>query len=235
MFAKEDGDVPDSIWLRPERAARGPAPEHSREEIAGTAIGIADAQGLPAVTMRAVAGALGSGPASLYRYVASRDELLELMVNEVHGELDYARLGSGDWLADLLVLAHESRAGYLRHPWMIELASTRVAVGPRAMDFLEHALAAMSTLDVAAVTKLETVGLLGGMVVMLTRAELGDQQSPEVQQARAAYVGAVAAEGRHPHLAAVVVAAASGPAAPTEPLFDRVITRMLTGLLRAEG
>lgn len=227
--------MPDSIWLRPERAVRGPVPEHSREEIAGIGIGIADARGLPAVTMRAVAGALGSGPASLYRYVVSRDELLELMVNEVHGELDYSRLGSGDWLADLLVLAHESRAGYLRHPWMIELAASRMAVGPHAMDYLEHALAAMSTLKVDAVTQLETVGLLGGLVLMLTRAELGDQQSPEVQHARAAYVGAVAAEGRHPHLAAVVVAAASGPVAPAEPLFDRVITRMLTGLLRAEG
>lgn len=50
-----------SIWLRPERAGRGPTPTFDRDRIAAAGIALADADGLPAVTMRAVAVALGAG------------------------------------------------------------------------------------------------------------------------------------------------------------------------------
>jgi AcrR family transcriptional regulator len=66
-------DRGQSIWTRPERSARGPAPEHSRAEIASAGVTLADASGLGAVTMRSAAAAIGTAPASLYRYVASRD------------------------------------------------------------------------------------------------------------------------------------------------------------------
>ncbi len=79
-----------SIWTRPERAARGPAPEHSRAEIAAAGVALADRRGLAAVTMRSVAAAIGAAPASLYRYVATRDELVELMADQVYGEYRYA-------------------------------------------------------------------------------------------------------------------------------------------------
>src|ERR1700722_1960144 len=79
-----------SIWTRPERSARGPSPEHSRAEIAAAAIRLADARGLGAVTMRSAAAAVGTAPASLYRYVATRDELVELMADQVYGEFSYA-------------------------------------------------------------------------------------------------------------------------------------------------
>jgi AcrR family transcriptional regulator len=78
--------MPPSIWLRPERSARGPVPEHSRAEIARAAVALADRGGLAAVTMRSVAAAIGTGPASLYRYVDTRDDILELMADEVVGE-----------------------------------------------------------------------------------------------------------------------------------------------------
>ena len=77
-----------SIWSRPERAPRGPVPEHSRAKFAVAGIVIADADGLDAVTMRSVAAAVGTGPASLYRYVGNRGELLELMADQARGELD---------------------------------------------------------------------------------------------------------------------------------------------------
>ena len=78
-----------SIWTRPERSARGPVPEHSRAEIASAGVALADAAGLGAVTMRSVAAAIGTGPASLYRYLANRAELLELMADQARGELGY--------------------------------------------------------------------------------------------------------------------------------------------------
>ena len=68
------------IWERPERAGRGPAPSLSRDEIAASAVTLADTQGIEAVSMRALAVELGVGAASLYRYVARKDELIDLMV-----------------------------------------------------------------------------------------------------------------------------------------------------------
>ena len=55
------------IWDRPERAAHGPAPSLSREEITAAAVKLADTQGIEAVSMRILAVALGVGATSLYR------------------------------------------------------------------------------------------------------------------------------------------------------------------------
>src|SRR5213078_1191881 len=57
------------IWMRPERGARGRRPAHSRSDIAAAAIRIADAEGIEAVSLRRVAGELGTGTTSLYRYI----------------------------------------------------------------------------------------------------------------------------------------------------------------------
>ncbi|WP_412543517.1 TetR/AcrR family transcriptional regulator C-terminal domain-containing protein [Longispora sp. K20-0274] len=226
-----------SIWLRPERGLRGPAPEHTRGQIAAAGIALADADGLAAVTMRAVATALGTGPASLYRYVATRSELLELMIDQVNGEMVLAEL-SGDWLADVLALAGASREAYLRHPWMLDTFGSRTPVGPRAVDYLEHALAALAGLDVANRTKMEAIAVFSGVVVQLTRAEVDlrdvGQTVPQWQKAQAEYLTQVVMAGRHPHLIAAFTAEPpGGEQEPPELLFDRVLTRVLRGLLDA--
>src|ERR1700679_413907 len=84
------------IWGRPERAARGPAPSLSREQIATAAVTLADTQGIEALSMRAMAAVLGVGAVSLYRYVGRKDELIELMVDAVSGR-DLECEPRGDW------------------------------------------------------------------------------------------------------------------------------------------
>ncbi|MEY9964100.1 AcrR family transcriptional regulator [Streptacidiphilus sp. MAP12-16] len=226
-----------SIWLRPERAGRGPAPAFDRDRIAAVGVALADADGLAAVTMRAVAVVLGAAPASLYRYVATRDELLELMIDRVNGELSYAALGSGRWLDDLLALARQSRSVYLAHPWLLDATATRVPLGPKAVDYLEHALAALAELDVSPRTKLEAIGTYGAIVRSMVRMEvtqrLAGQSVPQWQQAQAEYLTRVASAGHHPHLATALATPPPGAEKQQpEPLFDRVVTRVLTGLLQ---
>ena len=97
------------IWARPERAAKGPAPSRSRAQIAAAAVQLADAEGLEAVSMRKVAALLGIGAASLYRYIESKDELYELMVDHVEGEDGPPPPITGDWRADLSTFAHKAR------------------------------------------------------------------------------------------------------------------------------
>jgi AcrR family transcriptional regulator len=225
-------DRPPSIWLRPERTGRGPVPEHDRARIAATAVALADEGGLGAVSMRKVATSLGTGPASLYRYVDSRDELLELMVDAVAGEIDLSRPPSGDWRADLVALAHQQRATYRRHRWLLDLVPGRAGLGPRAVDQLEYTLAALTAVNVAGPVKLEAVAMLNGIVALAARTELTVGGPTEAWTARQAeFLGTVAAAGGHPHLAAALAESASSATPGDDDLLDRILPRMLAGLL----
>ncbi|MFD3742628.1 TetR/AcrR family transcriptional regulator [Streptomyces sp. NPDC058629] len=230
---------PTTVWSRPERGARGPAPERSRYEITGAALALADAEGLAAVSMRALAQRLGTGPASLYRYVGSRDELLDLMADAVAGELDLSAAPSGDWLGDLVGLALQSKAAHARHPWLAALNDRRSEVlGPHAIDYLDHALAVMAPAPGTSRQKLEAIGLLGGLATLFARREAmaaaGEAPGAGDPPAQAAHLAAVAAEGRHPHLlAALTTAGPPPPAGPAErdALFERLLRRLLPAML----
>ena len=238
-----------SIWTRPERSARGPSPEHSRAEIASAGIRLADGRGLSAVTMRSAAAAIGTAPASLYRYVATRDELVELMADQVYGEFSYEP-PSGQPVADLLGLAQQARAVYHRHPWLLDVPATGNLPGPNAVAFIEQVLAALGGTSLTGAGKLETVGLFSGVVRLFAETELAwqraGQDAAQWQGALAGYLLHIAAAGQHPHLAAALTGepaapagqpasgadqpASGGPAGP-EALFSRAMTRILTGLL----
>ncbi len=226
-----------SIWMRPERSARGPAPEHSRAEIASAAVTLADTSGLAAVTMRSAAAAIGTAPASLYRYVATRDELVELMADQVHGEFSYHQPSSGRPVADLLRLSQQGRAMYHRHPWLLDLPATGNLPGPNAVAFTEHALAALAGADLTGPAKLETIALFSGTVRLLAQTEISQQRAgqdtTQRQGSLAGYLAQIAAAGQHPHLAAALAGQPShgDTARQQQPLFDHAITRILTGLL----
>jgi AcrR family transcriptional regulator len=221
-----------SIWLRPERAGHGPAPEHSRARIAAVAVGLADQGGLSAVSMRKVAAALDAGAASLYRYVATRDELLALMADAVTGELGYPKPTSGDWRADLIGMGQELRGLYAGHPWMLDVQPGPTALGPNGVAFLEQALAALAPLDRPGNVKLEAVAMLSGSVSLFARNEAsGGGDGAEARAATAAYLGTVIARGEHPHLAAALASPAPPGFADPETLFARVLGGLLAGIL----
>ncbi|MEU8637354.1 TetR/AcrR family transcriptional regulator [Amycolatopsis sp. NPDC048633] len=135
-------DEPTLVWAKERRSPRRQAP--SVERIVRTAITIADTEGLPALSMRRVAAELGSGTASLYRYVASRDDLLDLMIDEVKGAED-AEV-TGDWRADLMSVARQVRTTLLRHPWLSGAIPGRPALGANSLRRHEAALAAAAPL-----------------------------------------------------------------------------------------
>jgi AcrR family transcriptional regulator len=223
-----------SIWTRPQRAARGPAPEHSRAEIAAAAVALADSSGLAAVTMRSAAAAIGTAPASLYRYVTSRDELVELMADQVYGEYRYAEPEPGRPVANLLRLAHQGRTIYHRHPWLLDVPATGSLPGPNAVAFIEHTLAALAGTGLSGPERLETIGLFSGAVRLFAETEISQlragRDTAQWQGALASYLLQIAADGQHPQLAAAL-ADQPGDTAGAEPLFDRALTRILTGLL----
>ena len=225
-----------SIWLRPERSGRGPAPGFDRDRLAQAGVDLADAQGLAAVTMRAVAQSLGSAPASLYRYVATRDELIELMTDRVNAEMSYAGLGAGGWFDDLLALAREARGVGLRHPWVLDVFAATAPVGPRTLVYLDRCLGCLEGLPLSGKDKLEAIAVLQSLVASLTRAELAKQldgtEPPPWRRARDEYLRHAGASGEYPHLTAALTSAAGASGSKSaDELFDRIITRALRGLL----
>jgi len=222
--------------MRTERSARGPAPEHSRAEIARAGVALADAEGLAAVTMRAVAAAVGTAPASLYRYVTTRDELLELMADQAGGEYSYDELGSPHPVTDLLTLARQALVIYRRHPWLLVVAPSGGLPGPNALAYIEHVLAVLDGVDLTGPVKLELIGHFTGAVRSFAQLEAEQRRAvrdtAQWQDSVAGYLLQIAAAGQHPHLAAALAGqAASGGTEPQEPLFDRAMTGILTGLL----
>jgi len=219
-----------SIWLRKERSGRGPVPEHGRDQIAAAAIELADTGGLNAVSTRKVAAAIGAGATSLYRYVENRDELLELMLDAATGELDLSQPVTGDWRTDLPRLAHQLRSLYRRHPWMLDAAQGQTPLTPNSVAFLEYALAAMAGLQVSGELKMEAIGMLNGVVALVTRLELASRSTTQAwQAAQVEYLTTVVSNGRHPHLAAAFQT--STPINNSVDLLDKTLLRVLAGVL----
>ncbi len=131
------------LWARPARASRGRQPAHSRDGIAEAAVAIADGEGIDAVSMRRVAAEIGTRATSLYRYVRSKEEVLDLMVDLVAGETALAP-PSGDWRSDLRAIAHQMRAAIERHPWMISISVFRAPLGPNSLAMTEAILQALN-------------------------------------------------------------------------------------------
>ncbi|MFJ6659190.1 TetR/AcrR family transcriptional regulator [Streptomyces sp. NPDC091377] len=224
--------VPQVIWARPERTGRGPRPAYTRADIAAAAVRVADAEGLEAVTMRRLAAELGCGTMSLYNYVPRKEDLYELMIDAVGGEHEI-REPSGDWRADMLRNAHQTRAIMRRHTWVPRLMPGVYGFSPNSLRFLEHCLACLEPLDAPFGTKTELIALVTGVVTTFTANEIATAErtrsmpwtEAEENAVRMAYLGAQVATGAYPRLAAAF-AEQQGPV-DLEAVFERSLHRVL--------
>ncbi|MBD0673059.1 TetR/AcrR family transcriptional regulator [Streptomyces sp. CBMA156] len=131
-----------SLWERLERPAPTPRTTLTPHRIAEAAVAIADAEGLDAVTMRRLATALGVAPMAAYRYVSGKDELIELMVDFVYGQLPLDAPTEG-WRDAMRALAVHLRAMHLAHPWTVRTA-TPFSLSPHQLAVPERAFAALA-------------------------------------------------------------------------------------------
>jgi AcrR family transcriptional regulator len=116
----------------------------SRDAIAEAALAIVDREGLDALTMRTVAHSLGTGAASLYAHVASKDDLLELVIERVIGEVRTP--GEPDperWQEQLKEYAREVRAVFSRHRDLARASFARIPLGENAAQTSEWEMAVM--------------------------------------------------------------------------------------------
>jgi AcrR family transcriptional regulator len=116
-----------SVWTRPKRGRRREQPALSQEQIVAEAIKLLDAEGLEALTMRKLGAALGAVATAVYWHVANKEELMELVVDQVYGEIDVPEVTDpGQWRAAAAASAHSLREMIQRHPWV---AATLAEVG----------------------------------------------------------------------------------------------------------
>ena len=137
-----DPDIPPPPWQRaPDRRSRRRREPISRDAIVAAAIGLLDREGLAARSMRRLAEELGTGAASLYWHVGSKDGLLDLVLDEVIGEQKVPDPEPDRWQEQIKEVARAQRAATLRHPWVVRVSIGRIPMGPGALQYSERILA----------------------------------------------------------------------------------------------
>jgi AcrR family transcriptional regulator len=219
----------------------------SRDDIAEAAIAVADAEGIGAVSMRRVAAELGLGTMSLYHYVRSKDELLDLMSDGIMGGqlVDDAELGHG-WRAGLTAIAHATRRNFERHPWMAEAMRPRPSTvpGPNAMRHVDQSLAAVADTGADVQMQMELIAAVDdyviGFVVRSQRFAEEEEQAADEDwmQALFDHLRGRIESGDYPHLQRALEANRTAGRsdedlarmAVDEQRFERGLERLLDGI-----
>jgi AcrR family transcriptional regulator len=137
--------VPNRAALRP--GDDSPASPSQRDKLVTAALELADREGLDAVSIRRVAAELGVRPMSIYTYIASKDELLDLMADAVVAEVLVKQVLPQDWRAAVETIAIRSHKVFVAHPWLAGLSQHRPDLGLNALHHAEQLLAAIAPLD----------------------------------------------------------------------------------------
>jgi AcrR family transcriptional regulator len=141
-MAADHAGMPALPWEKPRR--RRPAREPlTRERIVEAAIKILDRDGLDAVSTRKIAEDLGTGSASLYAHVSSRDELIELMVDRIAAEIEVPEPDPEHWRGQLRDYARHAQRVWAAHADIVRTSLATIPTGPGRLRVTEGLLAIM--------------------------------------------------------------------------------------------
>ncbi|MFC1399769.1 MULTISPECIES: TetR/AcrR family transcriptional regulator [Streptacidiphilus] len=233
--SRSEGPRPP-VWARSRSGGRGPQPSLSVPAIVTAAVALADAEGVDAVSMRRIAAELGVGTMSLYRYVETKDDLLDLMADQVMGEEGAVGPRTGRWRDDLRGIAVEYRRLMLRHPWVLPIAASRPPLGPNTLRRTEYLLGVMDGLglDITAMSGLAgtVLGYVRGVVLTeIARTEVAGRTGLDGDRYRRSvgpYLTEVLATGQYPLLARFVALAEHDP--DPDRTFEWGLERVLDGV-----
>jgi len=220
------------VWAR-EPAERRPA--LSQQAIVAAAIALADAEGLDAVSIRRVATELGVRAMSLYTHIARKEDLLQLMADEVAGEavLPADELPA-DWRAAITLIVARECAVARRHPWLIALVRSEIRFGPNGLRHAEQTMAALAglnldpaaTLRVAAAIDVYSVGRVIREEAQRSMPHRDGLTGGRREVLLEPYFQRLLSSGEFPHLAPLL--AAGG--VPDEGAYDQGLAWLLDGI-----
>lgn len=228
------------LWRTSERVSRKGKPDLSVDRIVRAAIEVADTEGLQALSMRRVAERLGVGTMSLYTYVPGKPELLDVMLDTVYGETARPEDVPGGWRARLELIARENWALYQRHPWLLQVATSRPVLGPNVTAKYDYELQAVDGIGLTDVEMDSVITLITGFVHGTARgaveaAQAESQTGMSDEQwwaAHAPFFSRIADPNRFPTAARVGQAAgeALGAAYSADHAFEFGLQRVLDGI-----
>ncbi|HEX2362396.1 MAG TPA: TetR/AcrR family transcriptional regulator [Jiangellaceae bacterium] len=202
------------LWGAAAPGSRGPRPSLTLARVVDTAVAVADAEGLAAVSMRRVADELGVTTMSLYRYVPSKDSLLELMQDAGSGAPPEARDPPGPWRTELERWARSQKAVYRARPWLLHVPLAGPPMGPNSLGWMESALASLQDTglgpdDMLFVLLLVTVYVRGEAQLGFGIAEAAERTGVSAQERDEVYANmmqSLLSSGRYPALARITAA-----------------------------
>lgn len=184
-------------------------PTLDRGQVLRTAVALADAEGIEALSMRNLAGALGVQAMSLYNHVDNKDDLLEGIVDLVFLEFE-APAGSGLWRPILRRSAIAAHAALVRHPWVAALSESRMQSGPARLAYYDAILGLLRRSGFSARSayhaNLTLDSYLYGFTLQQTTWPDPSTDDPEF----AARLREAMADDTYPHLVEVAAMAADG-------------------------
>ncbi len=152
----------DLLWHQRLAPTRGPKRSLSLDQIAAVAVGVADAEGIGAVSMQRVAETLDFTKMSLYRYVAGKSDLVAVMIEQAVGEPpDLSRSRTG-WRTRLERWARQLSATWDQHPWLPGVTTGQRVMGPREVGWVEAGIAALEDTDLTRAERIDVVVLISG-------------------------------------------------------------------------
>jgi AcrR family transcriptional regulator len=217
------------LWRVQKEPTRGPKPRLSLDEIVAAAIELADAEGLDAVSMRRLAERFGVTTMALYRYVPSKDDLLDLMIDAIaYPPPDPADMPE-NWREALRWWARRQRDAFRRHPWLNSYPFALPPMGPNNLQWMECALQAILRSGLPPQQCVAVLLIITNYTLAESRQQLSMQQAEQltgiayedVGRVYASLLERVVSDGKHPALATAVAAGAFGnmddtPAGPDE-------------------
>ena len=129
-------------------------PPLTRRRVVEAALRLVDEHGLHALTFRKLASELGTSPMAPYSYVRNKEELLDLMLDLVLGEIDLSAPRGSDWAGRLRAMFRSYHLVLAAHPGIAGVYRERVKIGPNGLRAIDHAL---SVLREAGFTRAGTV------------------------------------------------------------------------------
>jgi AcrR family transcriptional regulator len=237
----DNSELPASIaaaWGLRERPGKGPRPGLSLDKIVAAAIRVGSADGLAAVSMSRVAAELGAGTMALYRYVSSKSELLDLMVDAAFGSPPPLPDTTTDWRGALSHWAWSMLGAMRAAIWAVPMPISGPPVTPNQVAWMEQGLHALHDTGLDEAQKMSVILLVSGYVrtQVMMEAQLTEAMraaGTSDQQMMFDYnriLGLVTDPERFPELTAVVKSGVMSKADHPDREFEFGLDRILDGI-----